>query len=97
MLPCERSCQHQIAVESRISGEHAPISSDEPRKIFSWLNRAMMKNIRLADYQARKQLLKRRGLRRNRIEKRTVITFIHSVNSRLGISANANNVLPGVL
>ena len=80
MLPRERASQHQVEVELRISAEHSSVSSDEARKIFSWLDCAVMEDVRPVDPQARKQLLKQYWFRWDSIEKCAVIAFIDNVN-----------------
>jgi len=80
MLPTERASQYQIEIELRISGKHPPVSPDETRKIFSRLNCSVMEKIRLANSQARQQILKQYWFRWDSIEKCTVIAFIDNMN-----------------
>ena len=68
MLPGERTGQYKIEVKLRIPGEHLPICGDQADQVFSWLNCAMMKNVRPVDAQAAKQLLKQYWIRGNSIE-----------------------------
>jgi hypothetical protein len=51
-LPCLRARQHELKVQMSIASENEPIGCDQPKQIFSRLNRAVMKDVRAFDSSA---------------------------------------------